>query len=130
MIHKRKLASMAAAGFLGILLTTATPSPAFSQSRGVVVEAPRVDPALQRKVYYHDLNLAQSRDQRLLRNRIYQTAQSLCFDINLVREGDCPSSAVQSTSGQVKAAIGRAELRMAGLPAGPDVAITMAITGL
>ena len=129
-MQKQKVACMTAAGFLGILLVTATATPAFSQSRGVVVEAPRVDPALQRKVPYHDLNLAQSRDQKLLRNRIYQTAQSLCFDINLVREETCPSSAVRSTSGQVKAAIQRAELRMAGKPAGPDVAITMAITGL
>jgi UrcA family protein len=128
-MQKQKVACMTAAGFLGILLVTATATPAFSQSR-VVVEAPRVDPALQRKVFYHDLNLAQSRDQRLLRNRIYQTAQSLCFDINLVREETCPSNAVRSTSGQVKAAIQRAELRMAGKPAGPDVAITMAITGL
>ena len=128
-MQKQKVACMTAAGFLGILLVTATATPAFSQSR-VVVEAPRVDPALQRKVFYHDLNLAQSRDQRLLRNRIYQTAQSLCFDINLVREDTCPSNAVRSTSGQVKAAIERAELRMAGKPAGPDVAITMAITGL
>ena len=128
-MQKQKVACMTAAGFLGILLVTATATPAFSQSR-VVVEAPRVDPALQRKVFYHDLNLAQSRDQRLLRNRIYQTAQSLCFDINLVREDTCPSNAVRSTSGQVKAAIQRAELRMAGKPAGPDVAITMAITGL
>ena len=128
-MQKQKVACMTAAGFLGILLVTATATPAFSQSR-VVVEAPRVDPALQRKVFYHDLNLAQSRDQRLLRNRIYQTAQSLCFDINLVREETCPSNAVRSTSGQVKAAIERAELRMAGKPAGPDVAITMAITGL
>jgi len=128
-MQKQKVACMTAAGFLGILLVTATATPAFSQSR-VVVEAPRVDPALQRKVFYHDLNLAQSRDQRLLRNRIYQTAQSLCFDINLVREETCPSNAVRSTSGQVKAAIQRAELRMAGKPAGPDDAITMAITGL
>ena len=128
-MQKQKVACMTAAGFLGILLVTATATPAFSQSR-VVVEAPRVDPALQRKVFYHDLNLAQSRDQKLLRNRIYQTAQSLCFDINLVREDTCPSNAVRSTSGQVKAAIERAELRMAGKPAGPDVAITMAITGL
>jgi UrcA family protein len=128
-MQKQKVACMTAAGFLGILLATATATPAFSQSR-VVVEAPRVDPALQRKVPYHDLNLAQSRDQRLLRNRIYQTAQSLCFDINLLREETCPSNAVRSTSGQVKAAIQRAELRMAGKPAGPDVAITMAITGL
>ena len=128
-MQKQKVACMTAAGFLGILLVTATATPAFSQSR-VVVEAPRVDPALQRKVFYHDLNLAQSRDQRLLRNRIYQTAQSLCFDINLVREETCPSNAVRSTSGQVKAAIERAELRMAGKPTGPDVAITMAITGL
>ena len=128
-MQKQKVACMTAAGFLGILLVTATATPAFSQSR-VVVEAPRVDPALQRKVFYHDLNLAQSRDQKLLRNRIYQTAQSLCFDINLLREETCPSNAVRSTSGQVKAAIQRAELRMAGKPAGPDVAITMAITGL
>ena len=87
-----------------------------------------IDPSLQRKVFYHDLNLAQSRDQRLLRNRIYQTAQSLCFDINLVREETCPSNAVRSTSGQVKTAIQRAELRMAGKPAAADVAITMVIT--
>jgi UrcA family protein len=128
-MQKQKVACMTAAGFLGILLVTATATPAFSQSR-VVVEAPRVDPALQRKVPYHDLNLAQSRDQRLLRNRIYQTAQSLCFDINLLREETCPSNAVRSTSGQVKAAIQRAELRMAGKPAGPDEAITLAFTGL
>ena len=128
-MQKQKVACMTAAGFLGILLVTATATPAFSQSR-VLVEAPRVDPALQRRVYYGDLNLAMAPHQRVLKNRIFVTAKELCFDINLVREDTCPSNAVRSTSGQVKAAIQRAELRMAGKPAGPDVAITMAITGL
>ena len=128
-MQKQKVACMTAAGFLGILLVAATATPAFSQSR-VLVEAPRVDPALQRRVYYGDLNLAMAPHQRVLKNRIFVTAKELCFDINLVREDTCPSNAVRSTSGQVKAAIQRAELRMAGKPAGPDVAITMAITGL
>ncbi len=129
MIHKRKLVCMTAAGFLGILLTTATVSPAFGQSR-VVIEAPRIDPTLQRRVYYGDLNLATSRHQRVLKNRIFVTAKKLCFDVNLVKEESCPTNAVRSTTGQVAAAIERAELRMAGQRAGPDVAITMAITGL
>lgn len=126
-MQMQKVACMTAAGFLGILLVTTTATPAFSQQR-VLVEAPRIDPSLQRKVFYHDLNLAQSRDQRLLRNRIYQTANSLCFEINLIKEDSCPSNAIRSTSGQVKAAIERAELRMAGKPAAADVAIAMVIT--
>ena len=125
MIHKRKLASMAAAGFLGILLTTATPSPASSQ--GLVVEAPRIDPSLQRRVSYRDLNLAKARDQSALRSRIYRTAHNLCFDLNGIEEKKCPYMAIRSTRDQVAAAIERAELRMAGKPAGPDVAITMVI---
>ena len=126
-MQMQKVACMTAAGFLGILLVTTTATPAFSQSR-VVVNAPRVDPALQRRVFYDDLNLAQSRDQRLLRNRIYQTAHSLCFEINFVREDSCPANAIRSTDGQVRVAIQRAKLRMAGKPAGPDVAIAMVIT--
>lgn len=129
MIHKQKVVCMTAAGFLGILLTTAAVSPAFGQSR-VVIEAPRIDPTLQRRVYYGDLNLATSRHQRVLKNRIFVTAKELCFDVNLVKEETCPTNAVRSTTGQVAAAIERAELRMAGRRAGPDVAITMAITGL
>jgi UrcA family protein len=126
MIHKQKVACMTAAGFLGILLVTAAATPAFSQSR-VVVEAPRIDPALQRRVSYRDLNLAQVRDQNRLRGRIYRTAHELCFDINRIEEKHCPSMAIRSTRDQVAAAIQRAELRMAGKPAGPDVAITMVI---
>jgi len=127
-MQKQKVACMTAAGFLGILLITATATPAFSQSRGVVIEAPRIDPSLQRRVSYHDLNLAQKRDQTVLWNRIGQTAHELCYDINWVKEDTCPRNAIDSTRNQVASAVKRAQLRMAGLPAGPDVAIAMVIT--
>ena len=128
MIQKQKLACMTAAGFVGILLVTAAASPALSQTR-VVVEAPLVDPSLQRRVPYGDLNLARSEDQRVLRTRIGQTAHELCFDLNGIKELNCPYKAIRSTTNQVAAAIERAELRMAGRPAGPDVAIAMVING-
>lgn len=127
MIHNRKVACMTAAGLLGILLTSATESAAASLSR-VVVEAPRIDPKLQRRVSYHDLNLAQYRDQKVLWKRIGRTAHDLCYDLNWVEEETCPRNAIRSTRDQVAAAVQRAQLRMAGLPAGADVAISMVIT--
>ena len=128
MMDMRRVACMTAAGFFSVLLVTTAASPAFGQSR-VLVEAQRVDPSLQRKVSYRDLNLARSGDQLKLHGRISRTARSICADVNGFEEKVCPAYAIRSTRGQVAEAIERAKLRMAGKAAGPDVAITMAISG-
>lgn len=129
----RRLACIAAAGFIGTMLVTATTStPASAKPNGqreVVVTAERVDPALQRRVSYKDLNLAFPAAQRTLRGRISSTASGLCFEINDGHDefGECKSYAIKSTRPQVAAAIERAKLRMAGKAVGPDRAISMVI---
>jgi UrcA family protein len=119
---------MVAAGFIGIGLT-ASATHAFAQPpQGVVVEGKRIDPELQRRVSYADLNLAQKTDQRTLRGRIFRTAGDLCFDLNGYDNYDsCRSDAVHSTDDQFAAAVARAQRQMAGLPVGPAVAISMVI---
>ena len=49
-MQMQKVACMTAAGFLGILLVASAATPAFSQSRGVVVEAPRSGSLLERSM--------------------------------------------------------------------------------
>ena len=94
----------------------------------VVIRADRVDPSLQRRVSYHDLNLAFVPAQRTLKTRILRTANGLCFDLNGEYGVDqCTSDAIDSTKGQVAQAITRAKRQMAGLPVGPAIAITMVI---
>lgn len=131
----RKLACIAAAGFIGTMVVSAsTSSPAYSKpnvNREVVVTGERIDPALQRRVSYKDLNLAFPAAQKTLKGRIIHTASNLCFEINngIDEFGDCTNYAVRGTRPQVAAAIERAKLRMAGKTVGPDLAISMVIIG-
>lgn len=129
----RKIACLTAAGFVGVMLTLATATPALSKSPNqstVVVEGQRIDPKLQRKVSYRDLNLVHKQDQRVLKGRIYRTASDLCSDINPFEAGDdCTRFAVGSTREQVAEAIVRAKMRMAGIPTGPNIAISMSLSG-
>ena len=129
-MDSRKIACMVAAGFIGIGLT-ASATHAFAQPpQRVIVEGKRIDPELQRRVSYGDLNLAYRADQRTLKGRIVTTAGNLCFDLNGLNEYDsCRSDAVHSTDGQFAAAVDRAQRQMAGLPVGPAVAISMVIGG-
>jgi UrcA family protein len=126
-MDSRKLACMMAAGFVGVGLISAASSSS-AKPREVVVEGQRIDPALQRRVSYADLNLATRPDQRTLDRRIYRTADDLCFDLNgTYATRQCTSDAVHSTDDQVAAAIDRAKRQMAGLPVGPAVAISIVI---
>ena len=131
----RKLACIAAAGFIGtMVVTAATSSSAYAKSNSnkpVVVTGERIDPSLQRRVSYRDLNLVIPAAQKELRKRISYTANDLCSDLNNEFDATrtCYSFAVKGTRPQVEAAIERAQLRMAGRSVGPDLAITMVIMG-
>lgn len=125
-MDNRKLACMAAAGFLGVVLTAGATN-AMAGPRDVVVEGKRIDPDLQRKVFYHDLNLAERPGQKMLKGRIHRTASSLCFDLNGQYSRDCTWGAVRSTDDQVAQAIDRAKRQLAGLSVGPPIAIAMVI---
>ncbi len=122
----RKFACMAAAAFLGVTLTAGATN-AFAGPRDIVVEGERIDPELQRKVFYNDLNLAERTGQKMLKARIYRTADNLCFDLNGPYGASCTWDAVRSTRGQVAQAIDRAKRQLAGLSVGPPVAIAMVI---
>ena len=122
----RKVACLLAASFLGVGLTAAATS-ADAKPRLGVVTVTATDPALQRRVSYADLNLAVKPDQRVLRRRISYTASDLCADLNGSGDGPCRDYAIDSTRGQVKRAIARAEQQMAGLAVGPPIAISMVI---
>lgn len=126
----RGMACMIAAGFVGVLLTTAaTDAVAKGRvQRTVVVEGPApVDPALQRKVAYGDLNLAFRPQRQIFRARISRAAIDVCGAINEMQDDadKCYDFAVHSTDNQVLQAIGRAKQRMAGAAVGPDTLITM-----
>jgi UrcA family protein len=125
-MNTHKIVCMAAAGFVGTLFTLAAAAPAESQP--LVVEGKRWDPALQRLVYYRDLNLTRIADQKVLKARIRYTARDLCSELNEWSDQlPCRNDAVLGTRAQVAAAIERAEQQMAGLPVGPAVAISMVI---
>lgn len=125
-MDNRKFACMAAAAFLGVALTVGATS-SFAGPRDIVVKGERVDPKLQRKVFYHDLNIAERTGQKALKGRIYNTANSLCFDLNGPFSEQCTTDAVRSTHGQVAQAIDRAKRQLAGLSVGPPIAIAMVI---
>ena len=122
----RKIACVFAASLLGLSITVAAPG-AQAKPRLGDVTVTATDPTLQRRVSYADLNLAVTPDQRVLRTRISYTAGDLCYDLNGERDGACRSSAIDSTRGQVKRAIARAERQMAGLSVGPPIAISMVL---
>jgi UrcA family protein len=126
-MNSRKLACLVAAGFLGAGLVSAATQSHAAPRPDATIEGKSIDPALQRTVSYKDLNLAFQPDQRRLDRRIWRTASTLCVEINGFFDNGCTTYAVHSTDDQVAAAIQRAKLRMAGLPAGPAVAISMVI---
>lgn len=125
-MNTRKTACLFAAGFLGVGLTAAATG-ADAKPRPGDVTVTAVDPELQRKVSYADLNLAVKPHQRVLKYRIAFTASDLCRDINGYDDGSCRRFAINSTKDQVARAIERAERKMAGLAVGPPIAITMVI---
>jgi len=123
-----KLACLFAAGFIGAGLASSATSLSAQPPGNVVVEGKRiVDPSLQRRVSYADLNLAYPASQNVLRGRISRTADSICWDNNSGDLTECIDHAVRSTDDQFAAAVDRAQRQMAGLPVGPAVAISMVI---
>lgn len=130
-MEARNIACVVAAGFIGLGLTASATNAWGRPPREAVVTAPRIDPALQRRVSYADLNLAYRQDQKTLHGRIWRTADQLCFDLNSSSPDvdDCTNFAVHSTDGQVALAIDRAKRQMAGLPVGPAIAIAMSLSG-
>lgn len=124
-MDSRKVACMFAAGLLGLGITAAATSAHANRPGDVTVTA--TNPELQRRVSYADLNLAVKPDQRVLRHRISYTASDLCVDINGSDDGTCRDFAIDSTRGQVKRAIARAEQKMAGFAVGPPIAISMVV---
>jgi UrcA family protein len=123
----RKIACWGAAGFIGVLLVTATAS-AYEGPRNapqdLVVQGHRLQPN-ERAVSYADLNLAYRPQQRVLHGRIVRAADQICWALNssLGSVDECSRDAVDNTRPQVNAAIQRAKLRMAGMPIPPDVAV-------
>jgi UrcA family protein len=129
-VNARTIACRVAAVFIGSSLVTAAVTPAFGNPpERIVVERHKIDAQLERSVSYDDLNLAVEADQNRLKGRIRKTANELCFDLNGTEDAGCYFFAVKSTRGQVADAIASAKARIAGLPAGSDVAITMVVSG-
>ena len=128
-MDSRKLACVLAAGFLSVTFVGVATN-ASAKPRDVVIVAQKIDPELQRRVSYRDLNLSVRPDQKILNRRIWLTATDLCLDLNADAGdiGSCTSFAIHSTDDQVTAAIDRAQRKMAGLPVGPAVAISMAMS--
>ena len=124
-MENRKIACLLAASFIGVGLSAAATGVQAKSPRTIVVQA--VDPELQRRVSYADLNLAFKPGQRTLQHRISYTATDLCLDINGFDDGTCKRFAIDSTRDQVQAAIARAEQQMAGMSVGPPIAISMVI---
>ena len=123
----RKFVCMLAAGFISVTLVGAATTAA-AKSRDVLVIGKKIDPELKRKVAYADLNLAFKPAQKVLGRRISDAAWNLCLDLNGRTSIDtCTNHAIHSTDQQVAAAIDRAERKMAGLPVGPAIAISIVI---
>lgn len=125
-MDSRDIACAVAAVVVGTGLIGAATSSAAAPPREATVVG-KVDQRLQRTVSFADLNLAFRPDRRVLHSRIVRTADDLCFDLNGYNDRGCLEYAVDSTDGQVAAAIDRAKRQMAGLPVKPAVAISMII---
>lgn len=128
-MNSRNLATLIAAGFIGLSLTAAA-AYARPTTREVVVEGKRFDPEIQRIVRYGDLNLAFRPDQKLLMRRISSTARGLCSDLGYFDFNErwaCANEAVDSTDDQVAAAIARAQDKLAGRAVGPAIGISMLV---
>ncbi len=81
---------------------------------------------------YVDLNLANRPDQKQLRLRIHNAANDICgpalgYEIHDDQQENCVSEAVYGTHPQVRKAINRAQMQMAGYPVGPAIAISIAV---
>lgn len=127
-MEKRNVACLTAAALLGAALTAgATQALAAPPLGDVVIKADRFDPELQRRVSYADLNLATKQGRHILDGRIFRTASNLCWELNGFDTDKCTDEAIESTDDQVALAVQRAKRRLAGLPVGPAVAITMVI---
>jgi UrcA family protein len=129
-MESRKFACLTAAIAMGLSLVGIAGAAAAVRplQEVVVVKGERIDPELQRRVSYADLNLAFRPGQKILASRIRSTANGLCWDLNGPFMSDrCRIDAIASTKGQVAAAVTRAKRQMAGLPVGPAVAISMVI---
>ena len=130
-MYSRKVACFLAAGFIGVGLVGAATQSTAAPPSDVTIKGKRIDPVTQRTVSYSDLNLAFRPAQQTLKRRISHTASDLCFDLNgyddIYDVDGCTYSAIRSTDDQVAAAIRRAERKMAGLPVGPAVAISMVL---
>lgn len=129
-MESRKFACLTAAIAMGLSLVgiAGAAAAAGPLQEDVVVKGERIDPELQRRVSYADLNLAFRPGQKILASRIRGTANGLCWDLNGPFNNDrCTIDAIGSTKVQVAAAIDRAKRQMAGLPVGPAVAISMVV---
>jgi UrcA family protein len=127
-MNSRKIACLTAAIAMGVGLVGIASVSAAAPLQDVVVKGERIDPELQHKVSYADLDLAFARGQRILKSRISSTANGLCWDLNGNYGVDrCTEDAIRSTDDQVSKAVARAKRKMAGLPVGPALAISMAV---
>ena len=128
-MNTRNIACMTAAVFVGGGLTVSATHAFAASPTSIVVAAKPIDPALQRRIAFADLNLAVRPDQTVLKRRIWRTAGELCLDLNgYLNDSQCRRFAFNSTRGQFAAAVARAKRKVAGLPIGPAVNISMVIT--
>ena len=127
-MNARNFACFIAAGFISATLTVSA-THAFGNPRDVVVSGKRFNPETQRIVSYRDLDLTVIHDQKTLRHRISYAADDLCGVINSLpdMQTTCERDAIYGTRDQVAAAIERAQLKLAGKPFGPAIAISLVI---
>ena len=122
-MDSQKLACIFAAVSMALLGAATSAS---ASQRDVFVTGKKSDTELQRLVSYADLDLARTIDRQVLGRRIAHTAWNICSDLDAAdRLGACANEAIASTDEQLAAAIARAGRQIAGLPAGPAVAIAI-----
>lgn len=125
-MRNRNLTSMAAAGFIGVLLVAAAAQPAYSRpDRDVVVEAPFEKGALTERVNFTISDIRSLTGQKELVRRVRQATYRVCTDDNSADERiQCRDGAWAGAKPQIDRAIDRA---MSMADAGAPISMTIAI---
>ena len=124
----RDMASVVAAGFLGVALTVSATHVLAQPPGTAVVEGTRPS-ELQATISYADLDLALLGDQQRLKRRIFQAAGQLCGDFTDLNDFmDCRTDAIRSADDPFAQAVAHAQGEVAELSAAPAMTITMAVS--
>lgn len=116
-MESRKLLCMGAAAFISSMLVISATAYAAPQDP-FVVEGHAIDPDLQRRVPYGDLNLAVDPGRKTLLRRVGFAVRDICQDQAyavasleaVTQERICSAAAWDSANPQIKAAFERAQL--------------------